>query len=51
MDKIGEKIVYLSCHKKGTHSVQTLVLELKTKEEIEKFLEILEEKSEDTQEE
>lgn len=42
MDKIADKLVELSCHKKGTHSIQTLTVELKSAEEIEKFLEIIE---------
>lgn len=41
MDKIREKIVELSCHKKGTHSMQTLVIELKSEEEINTFLDLL----------
>jgi hypothetical protein len=42
MDKIGTKIVDLSCHKKGTHSVQTLVEVLKSRDEIQRFLKLLE---------
>lgn len=41
MNKIENKIVDLSWHKKGTHSIQTLVVELKTPKEINRFLEIV----------
>lgn len=41
MEKIEKKIVELSCHKKGTHSIQTLVMELKAPDEITKFLTVI----------
>ena len=41
MNKIKDKVIDLSWHKKGTHSIQTLVVELKDKEEINHFLEII----------
>lgn len=42
IDKIGSKIIDLSCHKKGTHSIQTLVEVLKSEDEIQRFQKILE---------
>jgi hypothetical protein len=42
IDKIGSKIIDLSCHKKGTHSIQTLVEVLKSENEIKRFHKILE---------
>ena len=41
MEKIKDRIVNLSWHKKGTHTIQTLVLECKTTEEISKLFSIL----------
>mmetsp|Transcript_12035 Transcript_12035/g.12055 ORF Transcript_12035/g.12055 Transcript_12035/m.12055 type:complete len:424 (+) Transcript_12035:191-1462(+) len=41
MSKIKENIVELSCHKKGTHSMQTLVVELKSEVEVNTFLDML----------
>ena len=41
MEKIEEKLIDLSCHKKGTHSIQTLVVELKSPDEIKRFLDII----------
>ena len=51
MEKIRNKIVDLSWHKKGTHSVQTLVVELNTKAEVEKFIELLTECPDELEEE
>lgn len=47
MEKVSHKIVELSCHKKGTHSMQTLVVELETEEEITTFLGLLKQRDED----
>lgn len=41
MEKISDKVIELSCHKKGTHCIQTLVTTLKTDDEISKFLSII----------
>jgi hypothetical protein len=38
MEKISTKVVELSCHKKGTHCIQTLVTTLKTDDEVNLFL-------------
>jgi len=44
MNKIASKLIDLSCHKKGTHCIQTLVTQLKSQEEIEEFLKIIQDK-------
>lgn len=41
MEKISGSVLQLSCHKKGTHPIQTLVETLKTEDEISMFLGIL----------